>query len=80
MQIVPVEEISHYAVRLLQTPSNSPNSVPDGVTYFDLEVGPLHSNGVDIVFTGSHDRRHKRNILKLGIQEKLLRVISIWSC
>lgn len=58
MQIVPVEEISHYAVRLLQTPSNSPNSVPDGVTYFDLEVGPLHSNGANVVSTGFQDCWH----------------------
>lgn len=39
MQVVPVEEASHFAVRLLQTPSTSPNAVPDNVIWLDLEAG-----------------------------------------
>ena len=38
MQVVPVEEVTHYAIRLLQTPSTSPVAVPDNVVWLDLEV------------------------------------------
>ena len=44
MQVVPVEELSNIAIRVIQAPSVTQNAVPDNVVWFDLQVIPTHQS------------------------------------